>query len=89
MSREGAPTKREQTAPPAGTPIWVWVVYALGLLAAAVLAGSALFALGAYLASDEDIAISWDISLPALLAWGGLTVAAAVLWLWRRGGGGR
>jgi len=33
VSREGAPSKKPKTEPAAGTPIWVWLVYGLGLLA--------------------------------------------------------
>ena len=36
-----------------GTPIWVWIVYALGILAASILVLSVLFTLGAYLLSDD------------------------------------
>ena len=32
MSREGATDKKQKAPPAAGTPIWVWVVYAFGIL---------------------------------------------------------
>ncbi|MFO7573373.1 MAG: hypothetical protein R6W48_12355 [Gaiellaceae bacterium] len=83
MSREGA--QRESTpAPTGGTPIWVWLVYGLGVLGATILVGSALFALGASMA--DDAAVSTSVSIPALLLWGAFAVAALVLLLWRRGG---
>jgi LPXTG-motif cell wall-anchored protein len=70
-----------------GTPLWVWAIYALGLLAATVLAGSALFSLGAALASDVEV--GYDVSTPALLVWGGLLVLAGATWLRRRRRGRR
>jgi hypothetical protein len=86
MSREGAPTQRKLDATPTGgTPIWVWVVYGLGILAAIIFVLSALFVLGAYIASD-DVPVAYNVSLLAILVWGGLIVLAAVTWLWRRGG---
>ena len=84
MSREGA-QKRPQATPTGGTPIWVWLVYGLGILAATVLVGSLLFAVGALIASDDEVGLDWNISIPAILLWGGLVVAAACTWLWRRG----
>lgn len=66
----------------AGTPLWVWAIDGLGLLAATVLAGSALFSLGAALASDVEV--GYDVSTPALLVWSGLVVLAAATWLRRR-----
>ena len=83
MSREGA-NRDEAQAPSGGTPIWVWLVYALGALGATILVASALFALGASMA--DDAAVSTNVSIPALLLWGGLAVGALVLLLWRRGG---
>jgi len=69
------------------TPLWVWAIYALGLLAATVPAGSALFSLGAALASDVEV--GYDVSTPALLVWGGLLVLAGATWLRRRRRGRR
>jgi LPXTG-motif cell wall-anchored protein len=88
MSREGAPAKREKTdaaarVSAAGTPIWVWLVYGLGLLAAVIFLFSALFTLGALVLSD-DVPVTYDVSLPAILLWGGLMLAAAALWIVRR-----
>jgi hypothetical protein len=70
-------------ARPGSTPIWVWVVYALGILAATILALSVLFTLGAYLLSD-DVPVTTNVSVPALVLWGGLTAAAGGLWIYRR-----
>ena len=66
QSRNDKPSLAEGTG---GTPIWVWVVYALGILAASILVLSVLFTVGAYLLSDD---------------WGGLTLLAGGLWVYRR-----
>jgi hypothetical protein len=83
MSREGAGEKTARKPPAAGTPIWVWVIYGFGLLALAIFAFSVLFTLGALLLSD-DVPVSYDVSIPALVLWGGLVVAAIVTWVYRR-----
>jgi hypothetical protein len=83
VSREGASVKKEKMPPAAGTPIWVWLVYALGIMAAAIFAFSVLFTLGALLLSD-DVPVTYDISTPAIVLWGGLVVAAAGTWYVRR-----
>ena len=83
MSREGAPAKKPKAPPAAGTPIWVWVIYAFGLFAAAIFAFSLLFTAGALLLSD-DVPVTYDVSTPAIVLWGGLIVAAAVTWYVRR-----
>jgi hypothetical protein len=83
MSREGAGEKKPKSLPRAGTPIWVWVVYALGILAAAIFVFSLLFTLGALVLSD-DVAVSYDVSTPAVLVWGVLMLAAVVTWVVRR-----
>jgi hypothetical protein len=83
VSREGATVKKEKSPPAAGTPIWVWVIYALGLLAAVIFAFSLLFTLGALLLSD-DVPVTYDVSTPAIVLWGGLVVAAAATWYVRR-----
>jgi hypothetical protein len=83
------PESPEQAQPamrPGGTPIWVWVIYSLGILGAGIFVLSGLFVLGAYLATD-DVPVTYDVSLIAILLWGGLMVLAAFTWLWRRGGG--
>ena len=69
--------------PTGGTPIWVWVVYSLGILAAAIFAFSILFTAGAYLLSD-DVDVTFDVSTPAIVLWGVLMALAVGLWIWRR-----
>jgi hypothetical protein len=66
-----------------GTPIWVWLVYGLGIFAATILVLSILFTLGAYVLSD-DVAVTANVSIPAIVLWGGLSVIAGGLWLYRR-----
>ena len=83
MSREGATDKKQKAARATGTPIWVWVVYAFGILAAAIFAFSLLFTLGALVLSD-DVAVTYDVSTPAIVLWGGLILAAVVTWVVRR-----
>jgi hypothetical protein len=82
MSREGA-EGRPKPAPKAGTPIWVWLVYGLGLFAAVIFVFSILFTAGALLLSD-DVPVTYDASAPAIVLWGGLIVAAVVTWVVRR-----
>ena len=83
MSREGAPSNKPKPPPAAGTPIWVWLLYGLGILAAAIFAFSLLFTLGARLLSD-DVPVGYDFSLPATILWGGLVLAAVVTYVVRR-----
>ena len=83
MSREGAPSSQQKPERAVGTPIWVWVVYLFGLLAAAIFFFSLLFTAGAVLLSD-DVEATYDISTPALVLWGGLMLAAAATWVVRR-----
>lgn len=83
MSREGPPASKPKAAPAAGTPIWVWLVYGLGILAAAIFVFSILFTLGALVLSD-DVPVTYDVSAPAIVLWGGLVLAAAVTWYLRR-----
>jgi hypothetical protein len=82
VSREGAPSKQSEPERPAGTPIWVWVVYAAGILGAAIILFSVLFTLGAALLSD--VAVSSNFSVRATVLWGGLLLAAVVTWVIRR-----
>jgi len=86
MSSDGARDKTPKPPPAAGTPIWVWVVYAFGILAAAIFVFSILFTAGAYL-SDEDV--TSHVSTPAIVLWGGLMTLAGGLWIWRRRQGRR
>jgi hypothetical protein len=85
VSREGAGDKaqKEQKPPAAGTPIWVWLVYALGIMAAAIFAFSLLFTAGALFLSD-DTPVTYDVSVPALILWGALIVVAVATFLRRR-----
>jgi hypothetical protein len=63
----------------------VWLIYAVGLFAAAIFVFSLLFTLGAYVLAD-DIAVGYSISAPAIVLWGCLILAAIVTWIvrWRR-----
>ena len=83
MSREGASDQKSKPTRAAGTPIWVWVVYGLGILAAAIFVFSVLFTLGAVLLSD-DVAVTYDVSALALVLWGGLMFLAVATWALRR-----
>ncbi len=83
MTREGAPSKQPAVLQKAGTPIWVWLVYGLGILAGVILAFSLLFTIGAVALSD-GVGVSYDVSLPAFLLWGGFVVAALATLLYRR-----
>jgi hypothetical protein len=83
VSREGARDKQLTESPAAGTPIWVWVVYVLGILAAVIFAFSLLFTLGALLLSD-DVPVTYDVSALAIVLWGGLVLAAVATWIVRR-----
>jgi len=81
VSREGA--KRPEPAGKAGTPIWVWVVYSLGILAAAIFVFSILFTAGAYILSD-DVDVTFDVSTPAIVLWSAVMIGAGGLWVSRR-----
>ncbi len=70
-----------------GTPIWVWVVYVLGILAAAIFVFSILFTAGAYFLSDVDV--TFDVSTVAIVLWGGLMALAFGVWMRRRRQGRR
>ena len=83
MSREGAPSKKPKAAPAAGTPIWVWLVYSLGILAGVIFVFSLLFTLGALLLSD-DVPVGYDVSWLAIVLWGAFMVAALATWFVRR-----
>jgi hypothetical protein len=84
VSRGGVGEKRQTKPRAAGTPIWVWVIYALGIMAGAIFAFSVLFTLGALLLSD-DVPVTYDVSAPAVILWGALVLAAVVTWFVRRG----
>jgi hypothetical protein len=61
----------------------VWLIYALGLLSATIIAFSLLFTAGALFLSN-DVPVGFDVSPFAIVLWGGLLVAAAVTWIVRR-----
>jgi membrane protein YdbS with pleckstrin-like domain len=84
VSRSGS--TRSQPAGSRSRPVLVWVVYVLGILAAAVLVASALFAAGGYFGSDDTVV---NVSPVALVVWGALVAVAAATWLWRRRAGRR
>ena len=71
-----------------GTPVWVWVVYGLGILAATIFAFSLLFLLFAYAATGSG-GFGIHVSDAAFVTWLALAVAAAVTFVWRRFGGTR
>ena len=76
-----ARTREEPTTSARRTPVLVWIVYGLGLLAALILIASALFTAGGYFGSD-DTAV--DVSPLAIVVWGGLLALAVATWLTRR-----
>jgi hypothetical protein len=71
-----------------GTPVWVWVVYGLGVLAGTVFAVSLLFLLFAYAATGSG-GFGVHVSEAAFVVWLVLAVAAAVTFVWRRFGSSR
>ena len=78
--------QQQKEKPPAGTggtPIWVWLVYAVGILAASILLFSVLFTLGALLLSN-DVPVEANVSVLAIVLWGGLCAIAGGLWIYRR-----
>ena len=78
MSRGGA--ERTEPAVKAGTPIWVWVVYGLGLLAGLIFALSALFTAGAHFLGGSG----YRTSPLAFVLWGAVLLIAVGTWLVRR-----
>ena len=78
MSREGARRPAPEAA--AGTPVWVWTVYGLGILGALVLVGSALVSAALVLASDATV----RLSVPAIVVCVLLIAAAVVVKVQRR-----
>lgn len=82
MSREGAGAGTQEHTRPAGTPMWIGVLYFLGAVGAIALG----FLLGMKLVESVfwDDAPAYDVSLPLVVLWGGLFVAAAVVWVARR-----
>ena len=82
MSRAGAPDQQRTTqAPPAaGTPIWVWLVYGLGVLAGLIFVLSALFTAGAHFLGGSG----YRTSPTAFVVWGALLLIAVGTWVARR-----
>ena len=83
MSREGAPSNQPKAAPAAGTPIWVWLVYAVGIFAAILITVMVLFNIGVLYLSDEGDEYEWNLTW-VLAAWCVPVVVAALLWISRR-----
>jgi hypothetical protein len=87
VSRGGAPAERERAgagavAPAAGTPIWVGVLYFLGALGALGL--GFLVALKLVEALFWESAPDYDVSVPLVVLWTAVVVAAVVVWARRR-----
>lgn len=61
--------------------VLVWVVYAIGLFAAAVVVLTAAVAL---VVSSSDDEFAFHASTPALIVWCGIIAVAAATWIWRR-----
>jgi hypothetical protein len=80
----GEGTKRASV----GTPAALWILYALGIIAAVVLAASLIFVVLAYLTSG-DSGFGLDVSTPALVLWLGLAITAGGTFVWRRYGSNR
>ena len=66
------------------TPIAIWILYILGILAAVVVVTSLLFAI--VVAAADDTGFDFEFASLPFIVWGGLAMAALVTWLWRRGG---
>jgi hypothetical protein len=76
-------TKEKPAERSGGTPIWVWLVYAVGIFAVTILVFSVLFTLGAYVLST-DVPVTYNVSVPALVLWVALALLAAGVWFRRR-----
>jgi hypothetical protein len=83
MSRYVRP---KEPPPDPGTPVWVWLIYALGLVAGALLVLSLAWVAVVSMSSEDT---TYDVNVPALVLWGVLVAAAAATLVWRRRGGGR
>jgi len=83
-----AEARTSTTTRSGGTPIAVRVVYVLGIVAATVLAASLLFVVVAY-ATTGSGGFGLDVSVPALVVWLGIVIAAGGTWVWRRFGAAR
>jgi membrane-associated PAP2 superfamily phosphatase len=81
VSRGGG--KRPERVVKSGTPIWVWFVYTLGIVAGIVISFSLLFTTGALFLSN-DVAVSYRFSTPAAIVWSAIALLALVTWIARR-----
>ena len=81
MSRHVRPNE----TPDAGTPVWVWLIYALGLIAGTLLLLSIGLVAVVSMSSDDS---TYDVNVPAFVLWGALVLAAAGTLVWRRRKGG-
>ena len=72
------PTQAAETA----TPGWVLLVYALGALAAIVFAASLAFVVLAHVGNGGGV----DVSVPSLVVWLAIALAAVVTFIRRRSG---
>jgi LPXTG-motif cell wall-anchored protein len=77
---------RPKETPDAGTPVWVWLIYALGLLAGTLLLLSIGWVAVVSMSTEDS---TYEVNAPAMVLWGALVVAAAGTLLWRRRKGGR
>jgi len=77
---------RPKESPDAGTPIWVWLIYVLGLVAGTLLVLSIAWVAVVSMSSDDS---TYDVNVPAFVLWGTLVLAAAGTLVWRRRKGGR
>ena len=82
MTRFAKPKEPVETG---GTPIWIVVVYALGLMAGGIIVLSLAFAAVVYASGDSG----FDVNVPAFVLWGAIVAVAAGVLVWRRRGGGR
>jgi hypothetical protein len=80
LSREGAPSQVPKPTTASGTPIWVWLVYGLGVFAALIIVLSILFTAGAHFLGGSG----YKTSPLAFVLWGGLVAVALVVWFSRR-----
>jgi hypothetical protein len=83
VSRFAKPKEPVETG--GGTPIWVMLVYALGLMAGGIIVLSLAFAGVVYASGDSD----FEVNVPAIVLWGAIVAVAAGVLVWRRRGGGR
>jgi hypothetical protein len=71
-----------------GTPVAVWIVYVLGILAGAILVASLLFVTFAWTVGGGS-GFGVNVSTSALVVWLALGIAAGATFAWRRWGRSR